>query len=113
MKLRHAAALALGAFLLAGCAPGTDDGIRPPQWVIMSPPAEGDTAPLTKWKLRNVLGFQTKELCEDGIADVRNFDRREGLPPTSIYGSGGEYVCVTRDDSRLANDPRFKPYKPN
>ena len=86
---------------------------KPPMWVIMSPPVEGDSAPLPKWKVRAILGFPTKELCEDGIAEVRESDQKEGRPPTSIYGKGGEYLCITRDDPRLADDPRFKPFRPN
>ena len=102
MKPRRAAALAvvIGAIWLAGCATATTlDG--PAKWMILAPPKDGDTAPLSKWRARSVVTYQTKELCEDGIESVREFDRREGLPPNSIYGTTGKYLCVENDDPRL------------
>jgi hypothetical protein len=104
IKLRHAAALAIAALLLFGC--GSYQQPEPAaKWIILAPPTEGDTAPLSKWHGRGSgpagVEFQSKELCEDGIANVREFDRREGAPPKSIYGPAGEYVCVSVDDPRL------------
>ena len=77
--------------------------------MILARPLEGDTAPLSKWHVRgagatDAVGFQSKELCEDEIANVREFDRREGLPPKSIFGPTGEYVCVSTDDPRLKSN---------
>jgi hypothetical protein len=89
--LRHAAVFALVALFFNGCAAPP---VEPPKWLIMVPPLEGDTAPLSKWHTRLDVTAQSKEVCEDSIASIRKFDRREGLPPASIYGPTGEYVCV-------------------
>jgi hypothetical protein len=102
---------ALGALLLTQCAVSAPAQQSQPaaRWFILAPPLEGDTAPLSKWHMRgasgtDAVGFQAKELCEDAIENVRNFDRREGLPPKSIYGPTGEYICVSADDPRLKSN---------